>query len=272
MNGFGTWTAIRLSQGGRSISCWRGQGASGNRTLFVAGPCPSSMDLAWELSEKGLFPDGASVLVASQSSGRGQLGRPWHSPAGNLYGTVRLLPLLPEWGGLAPLLLAEAALEVLGGLGLVAEIKWPNDVLVRRKKVGGILLEERSGVVMAGIGLNLTAAPDSGVLRGPQAMPAGFLKEFGVDISPPDMWLRLVDEIGFRMGEVLSSRKPRDVVMNLESHLAYMGEKVVVEASEAAACPATVLGLHVSGGIRVLTAQGERVFCAGSIYPAVGQR
>lgn len=270
LRAYAPWAGFRLSQNGEPVLCWRTANAPKGLTLFVAGPCSSSMDLAWQLVEKGLFPDWASVLVTSQSSGRGQFGRQWHSPTGNVYGSLRVPLLTPPWRGLVPLLLAEAVRDVLRGSGLHVEIKWPNDMLVRRKKVGGILIEERLDVVVAGIGLNLTSSPSADELHGPNAMPPGCLKEFGVDLSPPDMWMRLVCEISSRLVETVSTRHPEDFVRNLESHLAYVGEKVIVDSTDMASCPAMVQGIDISGGLKVRTAEGERVLRSGSIYPVPG--
>lgn len=127
--------------------------------IFTAGPCSSSMNLAWGLVERDMFPEWASILVERQWAGRGQQRRVWHSPPGNLYASVRLPRSLPPWNTMLSLVVGGMVLGFLENLGLSVELKWPNDVLISRRKIGGILLEEKSGEVIAGIGLNLTSAP-----------------------------------------------------------------------------------------------------------------
>ena len=107
-----------------------------------------------------LTPDldeGAVAVCDEQTQGRGRLGRQWVAPAGTAVLLSLLLRPPPERraaelslvGGVATALTVERA------LGLASQIKWPNDVMVDRKKVAGVLAEARDGVVILGIGLNV---------------------------------------------------------------------------------------------------------------------
>ena len=100
---------------------------------------------------------GTVVVADHQTSGRGQHGRIWQSRAGaSLLMSVVLHPtpdirrpvILTAWAAVA---VAEAVRTITG---VQAKIKWPNDLLIRGKKVCGILIEQRVGTVV-GIGLNL---------------------------------------------------------------------------------------------------------------------
>jgi BirA family biotin operon repressor/biotin-[acetyl-CoA-carboxylase] ligase len=109
--------------------------------------------------------DEGTVLVADhQTAGRGRLGRSWFSPPGvNLYCSV-LLRTEPLRGQLALLSLAAglAAAEAIDRAAEVqATLKWPNDVLIDERKVGGILVETRGGFVVVGLGLNVNLALDA---------------------------------------------------------------------------------------------------------------
>jgi len=109
------------------------------------------------------------VLADSQSHGKGRLGRLWHSPPGlNIYMSVVLRPgdhpAIESRPGLVPLL---AGLSVLHALrecsGLVASLKWPNDIMSGNRKLGGILLEARSrggGMdhAILGMGINVNSS------------------------------------------------------------------------------------------------------------------
>jgi BirA family transcriptional regulator, biotin operon repressor / biotin---[acetyl-CoA-carboxylase] ligase len=237
--------------------------------LYTADCCTSCMNLAWRLVREERFPEWASVLVTAQSSGRGQFKRQWHSPPGNLYGALRLPWIGPVWGNLLSLLLAESLHAILKEIGLAPTIKWPNDLLVSGKKVGGILVEERSGLIIAGIGLNLISAPHLNDLRNPLAPEAGCLGEFGVRLAPSDIWIPFVRDIRARVTETLLLGDPEQFVGRMASHLAYIGERILLDAHGDENRPVIFQGLDAGGGIKVQATDGERIFHSGSIYPVV---
>jgi BirA family biotin operon repressor/biotin-[acetyl-CoA-carboxylase] ligase len=102
--------------------------------------------------------EGAIAVAEVQTEGRGRLGRAWEAPAGtSVLVSVVLLPTV-EASRLAELSLvaggavAQAIAEVTG---LEVAIKFPNDILVRSRKVAGILAESSEGRVVLGIGVNV---------------------------------------------------------------------------------------------------------------------
>lgn len=122
----------------------------------------STNDDARELAASGAA-HGTAVLAARQTRGRGRSGRAWVSPPGGLYLSVVLRPRLPphRWA-LLPLAVGNAVVARLREAGFEADLKWPNDVLLHGRKVGGILMESRLGpepFVVVGLGLNLDHAP-----------------------------------------------------------------------------------------------------------------
>ncbi len=102
-------------------------------------------------------PDGALVLADSQSAGRGRLGRHWVSPPNaGLYFSLVLRNLTPEKKARLSLLVGLAVAHAIQNTQDIAvQIKWPNDILVRGHKIGGVLCEATSDRVVAGVGLNL---------------------------------------------------------------------------------------------------------------------
>ncbi len=104
-----------------------------------------------------------AVLLAAdeQSAGRGRRGRRWHSPAGSGVLFSLALPMrrhLRELGGLS-IVAGVAAVRALRKLGAAeAALKWPNDLLVRGAKLGGILVETRAcgagSTAVVGVGVN----------------------------------------------------------------------------------------------------------------------
>jgi len=134
-----------------------------SRTIIRLGRCESTMDAARVLAEEGAA-DGTVVVADEQIRGRGTKGRLWLSPPGmGLYMTYILKPGEEEIPDLVLLPLASglAAQEALAALG-VAEIrlKWPNDLVAGRRKLGGVLCESvfrnrRPSFALVGVGLNL---------------------------------------------------------------------------------------------------------------------
>jgi BirA family biotin operon repressor/biotin-[acetyl-CoA-carboxylase] ligase len=130
--------------------------------ILALGVVDSTQRIAFELAAKG-SPDGSAVVAEHQTRGRGRRGRAWHDePGTSLLLSVLVRPRLAA--AALPGLSFAAALAVADALtttaGLVATLKWPNDVRVGGKKIAGILLESRIGeatgpVVVAGIGINL---------------------------------------------------------------------------------------------------------------------
>lgn len=105
---------------------------------------------------------GAVVLAEAQSAGRGRLGRRWEAAAGmGLYLSVVLRPAVaPRDLPLVGFAGALAVVDALGGIGVRAGLKWPNDVVVGPRKIAGLLSEARFrgaevGGVVLGIGANL---------------------------------------------------------------------------------------------------------------------
>ena len=144
--------------------------------VFLAGRSTSSFNIAWSLAGESFFGDWSSVVCSCQTEGRGQLRRTWHSPRGNLYVSFRL-PCDPVFAGdAASLVVGYVAARALRLLGFPVSLKWPNDIVLdQTDKVGGILLEERDGVLLAGLGLNLSEAPPDSLLRESRALRAGRL-------------------------------------------------------------------------------------------------
>jgi BirA family transcriptional regulator, biotin operon repressor / biotin---[acetyl-CoA-carboxylase] ligase len=122
----------------------------------------STNSCARQLAEQGA-EEGEIVIAESQNHGRGRLGRPWASPPYlNLYFSVVLRPKLPPMDAPQITLMAAVALAdaVASFIPVVPVIKWPNDILVRGRKLAGVLTESsgdstRIEFVILGIGVNL---------------------------------------------------------------------------------------------------------------------
>lgn len=139
------------------------QGDIGREIIFFK-TIGSTNTAALELAEKGA-PHGTVVIADRQAKGKGRLGRTWVSPPGsNIYMSVILRPEIePKDATLLTIMTAvSCAKGVMKSTGLKAEIKWPNDLMISNKKLGGILTEMKSdpdGIVFAviGIGINVNS-------------------------------------------------------------------------------------------------------------------
>ena len=140
----------------------------GLKTRVFTGPVhhfetlDSTNDLAKELAVQGA-PEGTVVVAEAQTGGRGRLGREWDSPPGvGLYVSLVLRPMLPPME--LPQITLTTAVAVVRAVrrvaGVAPGIKWPNDLLLNGKKLGGILTEmetesDRIRHVVVGLGLNV---------------------------------------------------------------------------------------------------------------------
>jgi BirA family biotin operon repressor/biotin-[acetyl-CoA-carboxylase] ligase len=109
-------------------------------------------------------PEGTVLAAEEQRAGRGRMGRAWVSPPrAALTFSVLLRPgtVPPARLGWLPLLAGVAVTSAVRAVTAVdAQLKWPNDVLVRAAKLAGILAEASGGAVVVGIGLNVSTEPD----------------------------------------------------------------------------------------------------------------
>lgn len=128
----------------------------------------STNDVARRVAAEGARP-GTVILAEEQTAGRGRAGRSWSSPPGTgLWFSVIATPLGDAAPPLLPLRVGLAVAAALDGLlsGAKVGIKWPNDLCVEERKLGGILCEatwegSRAGAVVAGVGLNILQSAEA---------------------------------------------------------------------------------------------------------------
>lgn len=138
---------------------------------------PSTMDAASAAASAGA-PEGLVIVAGEQTAGRGRRGRTWSSPPGaGLYLSFVLRPPAADMPAhvLALLTLAAgvgARRAIARASGLMPALKWPNDVMVGRRKLAGLLAEgiaigSPAQIVILGLGLNVSPAahPDDVLTR-----------------------------------------------------------------------------------------------------------
>jgi len=146
---------------------------------------------AGEMAAQGA-PEGTLIVAEQQTQGRGRRQRAWFSPPRQgIYASLILRPAIaPTEAPRMTLLAAVAAAETLLALTpLAATIKWPNDILVRGRKIAGILTEISTGMdavdyMVVGLGLNVNIPADD-FPEEIQAQATSILAETGAPFSRP---------------------------------------------------------------------------------------
>lgn len=268
----GPWQKSALAAEGPESACLSFEKRSGAPVIFVSGACSSAMTLAWHFFAMDCLPEWGSVICIQQWQGKGQLGRDWVSPPGNLYGALRLPEAPPDFSGMMSLAAGYAVIRVLRELGIPANLKWPNDILLGSKKAGGILIQNRPGGSVAGLGLNLTSAPPPSSLRAAHATAATCLEDMGHSARPLSLWEQLVDRGRVFMDEMLGLNAAAAIKL-IQAQMTFMGREVRVDDHTGrAAYRATLTGLSPDGGLVLRTGDRTRTIRSGSITPLTDLR
>ena len=177
-------------------------------------------------------PGGLWITATRQTGGRGRRGRPWASEPGNLYSSLLLIdPGPPEALGTLPLAVAvavhDAVRAVLPPGAEPLQIKWPNDILIGRKKSCGILLESerladgRQAVVI-GIGVNIAFRPELA------HYPVTSLAEQGASAGPDELFAHLFATMAEALTLWDRGRGVAAVVTRWRQSACGVGEKITV--------------------------------------------
>ena len=223
----------------------------------------STQRVARDLARAGAA-EGTAVIAERQTAGRGRLGRQWHSPGGlNLYCSIVLRPPLPPATVPQIALVAGAAVAaaIAEETGHRPAIKWPNDVLLDGRKVGGILTEmeaevERVHHVIVGIGVNLNA-PLAAFPRELRQRASSLLVVTGTPVDRARFTGRLLAALEARYGRYLSAGFS-SVRSEWESYSCLTGTHVRV-ASPEGETSGRVLGLDDDGALRLGQPGGDVV-------------
>ncbi|WEG14975.1 biotin--[acetyl-CoA-carboxylase] ligase [Pullulanibacillus sp. KACC 23026] len=171
------------------------------RSLHIHESIPSTQKLAHYLAEDKAV-HGTVILAEEQTGGRGRLGRTWHSPKGTgIWMSLILRPDLPihktpQLTLLAAVCVARAVQKVTG---VTLEIKWPNDLLYKERKLVGILteLQAEEGTVKSviiGIGMNVNTTRDQ-VPEDIASIATSLKQILGHSVSRPALVAAILNEL-----------------------------------------------------------------------------
>ena len=242
------------------------------RPIYFYPSVSSTNDVARRLAEDLGAPSGTLVVADRQTRGRGRRGRGWQSPAGGIYLSVVQRPRCHPRH--APLLALGAALAVAVAVeelcGVVASIKWPNDVLVDGRKLCGVLAElsaDQEAIRWAVIGIGVNVVPVDGheatCHRGTPSMEASpgsepghlspiSLAELGCHPGRATLIARIVRELERSLERLDrdAAEASRRLGEAVDARLAWKGHEVIVE-SPGGTVEGVLVGLDPSGGVVV---------------------
>lgn len=200
------------------------------------------------------LPEGTTLIAKQQTAGRGQRGHMWNSAAGGLYCSTVLYPAI------APAQTLELTLALAWGVASIlrgrfdVQLKWPNDLMVGDRKLGGLLLQTRStgtkvSAVIAGLGLNINnSTPDIGIsLAALAGSPQDMTETAAIALCGLETGYLRWQEVGFA-----------GIKADYESLMRHRQASVQLDDDTG-----TVAGLTSAGALCVLTDRGKRCFYPG---------
>lgn len=242
---------------------WQQPGRLVGRRILVHDCVESTNDLAAALA-KDPANEGVVVIAREQTAGRGQHGRQWSArPGSGVLMSVALSP--PESLRRPALLTAWAAVGVCGTvqqtIGQPARIKWPNDVLLRGRKVCGILIEASPDGVVVGVGLNVRQSREDFLSEG--LIEATSLQQHSpTPLETEEVARTLIDKLDQSYAELLEGE-----ISPLEGlwgwHLGLLGKQVEAECMDGCfrgrLIDVAFAGLRLQGGKSTRTCTPEKV-------------
>jgi BirA family transcriptional regulator, biotin operon repressor / biotin---[acetyl-CoA-carboxylase] ligase len=235
----------------------------GGLQFFEQAGSTNDIALAWAAKDA---PDLALVYAEEQTAGRGRGSRHWSTPPGSSIAfslVLRPLRNKTQDPALFSALGALAVCEVLAAHGLYPEIKWPNDVLLNRRKVCGVLAEsvwlgDQVESIVVGIGINIK--PESVPPAEQINFPATCLE---AELPEPDQGVQPLDRAAL-LEEILQALLywrglvATDIFMHAwEKRLAFCGEKVEIRAEGQTVRVGLVDGLEPDGSLRLVSPEGQ---------------
>jgi BirA family biotin operon repressor/biotin-[acetyl-CoA-carboxylase] ligase len=203
------------------------------RDIQVFEETTSTNDVIEKLARDGV-KEGAVVFAESQTQGRGRMGRKWVSPPRKgLWFSILLRPAM------RPTMVTQLTIAAATGLfraiqaqtGITAEIKWPNDILIRGKKVAGILTELSAEldtvkyvILGMGVSVNLSASDFPADVR---KIATSLRIETGQRLDRAALAIRILQELD-RDYQRIAAGEFESVANEWEEHCATLRQNVVI--------------------------------------------
>lgn len=238
------------------------------RTLCCLEEVDSTNRAARELAEKGA-PHGTLVVANRQNAGRGRRGRIWQmEPGTGIAMSLLLRPSLePQKASMLTLVMGLAQAKALDRLfGLSAKIKWPNDLVIRGRKVSGTLTEMSAEmeeihyvIIGTGINVNMTCFPEE-----LKETATSLCEERGCRLSRAEIICACMEEFETCYQAFMEARDLRLLRQDYETYLVNKDRQVCV-LDPAGEYTGTALGINDQGELLVETGNGIRTVFAGEV-------
>ena len=203
------------------------------KTMFFSRKVSSTNDRAKQLAVQGV-PAGTVVIAATQTHGRGRLDRKWISPVGGLWFSVILKPevsvsKISHLTFVTSLAVAECLKDLYG---LKVETKWPNDVLVKGRKICGILgetssTEEKATFVILGVGVNVNFDTEKTFPEPIRLTTTSVEKELGHKVKLETLLKALLEKFERTLGLCLNQGF-KSVLSEWKKYAFFLGNEVEV--------------------------------------------
>ena len=232
-----------------------------NKKFFYYESIDSTNVEAERMAMRGA-PHGTVIVAKEQTAGKGRRGRTWESPAGeNIYMSILLRPhLAPEKAPMLTLVMAYSIAKAIRNQGFDGiQIKWPNDLILRGKKICGILTEMKMngsqiGHVIIGVGINVNTK------RFPEDLKdkaSSLFLESGKKQEMEKLIQDILNEFGADYDTFLKEENLSFMVDNYNSILVNCGKEVVI-LEPGNEFTATALGVNEKGELIVRLPNGEK--------------
>lgn len=223
----------------------------------------------FERARRGAL-SGLWITAARQTGGRGRRGRPWTSEAGNLYASLLLIDPAPmERLGSLPLAVAVAVQSAISSVMPIdappVKIKWPNDLLIERRKICGILIEAETmadgrQAIVIGCGINVAVAPETGLY------PVARLTDYGCTVGPAELFAHLFREMADILRLWDSANGIGEIMARWRKAAGGIGERITVNLPTQS-ISGRFVGIDDSGLLKLETDDGDvRLIAAGDVF------
>lgn len=179
--------------------------------------------------------EGTTIVSEEQTSGRGRLGRHWHSKSHEgIWMSIILKPnIVPYKAPFITLIAGASIAKALNTLGVNTKIKWPNDVIVNGKKICGILTElsaeiERINYVVLGIGINVKTMEFSSEIEN---IATSLYKE-GYNLSRVDVVKAIIKEFETLYFDYIHKNSKLETLKVCRNYSAIIGKKIYIIQGE----------------------------------------
>lgn len=230
------------------------------RSLLVLDTCSSTNDVAAREAEDGA-PDGFVVIANEQTMGRGRHARKWVSPKGGIWMTLVLRPPIRSETlcGLTQLGALSIAMSVSQDVRTKAWVRWPNDVVTRYGKLGGVLAETRTAgneVLFALLGMGVNANFHSFELGEVNQPASTLLEEIGTPISRATLIASILTELEHLLDQ-MHVQGMEQVVKLLRKSEVSIGRRVLVELEGQPRLEGSIDDYESLTCIRILSTSGK---------------